>query len=354
MLAAIEAWGLEPALRRFAGMFALALWDRQRRTLHLVRDRLGKKPLYVALCGHSLLFASELKAFHAFPGFSPSIDRGALSLYLRHGYVPDPYCIYEAVAKLPPASMLTLHPDDLPQEVGVEELRRRARPYWSALEVARHGQADPLTLGERQAADALDRQLRIAVAERMIADVPLGAFLSGGIDSSAVVALMQAQSSRPVRTFTIGFEEKGYDEAADARRVAAHLGTEHTELYLRTADAQAVIPTLPSIYDEPFADSSQIPTCLVSRLAREHVTVALFDGGGAEWLGCDARRLPSAPSWKRRPRGLGAAHPQAGRGHDRRGPDRLVPRHPLALARSGGARAWRARAGDGARCLRLE
>jgi asparagine synthase (glutamine-hydrolysing) len=289
MLAAIETWGLEAALPRFAGMFALALWDRQQRTLHLVRDRLGKKPLYIALCRNTLLFASELKAFHAFPGFSPGIDRAALALYLRRRYVPDPYCIYEMVLKLPPASMLTLRPSDLLNGIGIEELRQRARPYWSALEVARRGQADPLALGEREVTDELDRILRMAVAERMIADVPLGAFLSGGIDSSVVVALMQAQSSRPVRTFTIGFEDKDYDEAVDARRVAAHLGTEHTELYLQAADAQAVVPSLPSICDEPLADPSQIPTYLVSRLAREHVTVALTGDGGDESFGGYAR-----------------------------------------------------------------
>lgn len=297
LLAAFEEWGLDEALTRSAGMFAIALWDRQERQLHLVRDRLGKKPLYFGWVDGCILFASELKAFHAYPAFRPEIDRGALTLLLRHNCVPAPYSIYRGVFKLPPGSRLSLRPDGKNAPRSAQEVLERVEPYWSALAVAERNAAVPLAFDrEDEAVDRLDRVLNQAVAERMVADVPLGALLSGGIDSSIIVALMQRQSSRPVKTFTIGFHERGFDEAADARRVAEHLGTDHTELYVTPQEAQAVIPRLPEFYDEPFADSSQIPTFLVSELARRHVTVVLSGDGGDEVFGgyrrhFQARRL---------------------------------------------------------------
>lgn len=284
MLAAFEALGIEPALRRFAGMFAIALWDQGRRELHLVRDRLGKKPLYVTMVKGALVFASELRALRAFPGFDAQIDPGAVALLLRYGWIPDHMCIWQGVFKLPPGTRLTLSASDLAAN-SVEQLRQLARPWWSLEEAARAGQAEPLPDNDAALIDQLDTLLRTAVRQRMIADVPLGALLSGGIDSATVVALMQAQSTAPVRTYTVGFDEAGYDEAGHAERVARHLGTIHTRLLLSPAEAQAIIPSLPSIWDEPFADESQIPTYLVARLARRHVKVVLSGDGGDESFG---------------------------------------------------------------------
>ena len=278
MLAAISRWGLDAAIRRFNGMFAFAVWDRQERSLHLVRDRLGKKPLYYGWMGTSFLFGSELKALAAHPSFEGEVDRDVLALFLRHNYVPNPYSIYRGIKKLPPATMLTLSSDkagEYPAPI----------PYWSARQMAEKGVQAPFQGSEAQAIERLDELLRDAVRMRMVADVPLGAFLSGGIDSSLVVALMQAQSPRPVRTFTIGFNEADYNEAEDAGRVARHLGTDHTELYVTPEEARAVIPRLPEIFDEPFSDSSQIPTLLVSEMARRHVTVSLSGDGGDELFG---------------------------------------------------------------------
>jgi asparagine synthase (glutamine-hydrolysing) len=290
MLAAFESFGIESALKRFAGMFALGLWDRKQRVLHLVRDRLGKKPLYVAFDRGALLFASELKAIRAFPGFQPTVDSAALAMVLRRGWVPDQHCIWEGVFKLPPGTMLSVCPDDL-RMGGSEELRKRVRPWWSLAEIAEIGQQRPLELRVPELEGELDRLLRTVVRQRMVADVPLGAFLSGGIDSSTVVALMQMQSPRPVRTFTIGFSEASYDEAFHASRVANHFGTEHTEFRLTPAETLDVIPKLPEVWDEPFADESQIPTLLLSRLARQHVTVALSGDGGDECFGGYARHF---------------------------------------------------------------
>ncbi len=293
MLAAFESFGIETALRQFAGMFALGLWDRRRRVLHLVRDRLGKKPLYVALVDGALLFASELKAIRIFPGFRPKVDTKALAMVLGHGWVSDQHCIWEGVLKLPPGTMLSVRADHLDNS-GPERLRERIRSWWSLAQIAEAGQQHPLGSDAFELESELDRLLRIAVRERMVADVPLGAFLSGGIDSSTVVALMQAQSPRPVRTFTIGFRDAQYNEADDAAQVARHLGTEHTELRLTPSEARAVIPDLPLIWDEPFADESQIPTFLVARLARQHVTVALSGDGGDEDFGGYARHFMPA------------------------------------------------------------
>lgn len=294
LLAAIERWGLPAAISRTVGMFSFALWDRRERRLSLVRDRLGEKPLYYGWVDGRFLFGSELKALAAHPSFAAAaeIDRGALALFLRHKYVPAPYSIYRGIAKLPPGTIATVSAQDLgcmPTPV----------PYWTARGVAESAAADRFTGGEREAIDRLDSLLRQAVALQMVADVPLGALLSGGIDSSTVVALMQAQSWRPVRTFTIGFQEPGYNEADHAKAVARHLGTEHTELYVTPAEAREVIPRLPTLYDEPFADASQIPTFLVSQLARQSVTVALSGDGGDELFGGYVRHLTGQRLWDR-------------------------------------------------------
>jgi asparagine synthase (glutamine-hydrolysing) len=272
MLAAIEAWGLERTLKRVVGMFAIALWDRERRTLQLVRDPLGKKPLYWGLFGDTLLFGSELRALRTHPAFRGEIDQDALALYMRHGCYPSPHTVYRGVRQLPPGTVLTT------AERGEPVLT----PHWTLADTMAKGAARPFAGSDDDAVDALDAVLGRAVGERMVADVPLGAFLSGGVDSSVIVALMQRQASRPVRTFSIGFHESGYNEAEHAKAVAAHLGTDHTELYVTPEQALAVIPKLPDLYDEPFADSSQIPTFLVAQMARQHVTVALSGDGGDE------------------------------------------------------------------------
>src|SRR5712664_1842416 len=278
MLAAIERHGLLKAVQSFAGQFAFALFDHQEHTLSLVRDRLGEKPLYYGRVGdgRTLVFGSELKALRIHPGWRGEIDRGALSLFLRHSYVPAPYSIYRDISKVLPSTILTFRsPSGEPAAV----------TYWSARAMVEAATAAPSSIDEDQSLEELDRLLRVVVKREMISDVPLGAFLSGGIDSSLIVALMQAQSARPVRTFTIGFAEPVYNEAEYARRVAAHLGTDHTELYVSPADLLAVVPRIPQLYDEPFADSSQVPTFAVARLARQHVTVALSGDGGDELFG---------------------------------------------------------------------
>ncbi|MGH8579192.1 MAG: asparagine synthase (glutamine-hydrolyzing) [Gammaproteobacteria bacterium] len=290
MLAAIRRWGLEAAIGKFVGMFAFVFWDRENRTLTLARDRLGEKPLYYGWQGDVFLFASELKALRAYPGFRAEISRDALALFLRHNYIPAPYTIYRGIYKLPPGTFLPVSREDR----GVAPVS-----YWSAREVVEQGQRCPFQGSEAEAAGELERLLRQAIAGQMVADVPLGAFLSGGIDSSAVVALMQAQSPRPVRTFSIGFWEKGYNEAEHAKAVARHLETEHTDLYVREEEALAVIPQLPELYDEPFADSSQIPTYLVSKLARQHVTVSLSGDGSDELFGGYNRYFWASNIWRK-------------------------------------------------------
>ena len=290
LLAAIEAWGIRGALERATGMFAFALWDKAERTLVLARDRLGEKPLYYGRQEASgpFLFASELKALAEHPEFRRDVDRRALTLLLRYSYIPAPFSIYTGISKLPAGSILTLRQGAA--EPVIEE-------YWSGAAAAEAGIADPLRIGEKEAIDALEQRFEAAIAGQMIADVPLGAFLSGGVDSSTVVALMQKLSPRPVKTFTIGFHEAGYNEAEHAKAVAAHLGTEHTELYVTPHEARAVIPKLPQIYDEPFADASQIPTHLVSALARRHVTVSLSGDGGDELFGGYNRYLLTSQLW---------------------------------------------------------
>ena len=281
-------WGVEPTIRRLIGMFVIALWDRRERVLYLIRDRLGIKPLYWANFEDRIIFGSELKALRADTGWTPALDRDSLAAYLRFAYVPAPHTIYRGVRKLPPGSVLTV------RERGAPEIAS----FWSLADVARSGQSARLDISEEEVTTRLDVLLRDAIGRRMVADVPLGAFLSGGIDSSTVVALMQAQSPRPVRSFSIGFRDPGYDEAPHAAEVARHLGTDHTELYISPDHALSVIPNLATIYDEPFADSSQIPTFLVSEMTRRHVTVALSGDGGDELFGGYTRYFHGRTLWR--------------------------------------------------------
>ena len=294
LLAAFDAWGIQSTVERCIGMFAFAVWDRKFHTLTLGRDRLGEKPLYYGWQGTgqqaTFLFGSELKALKAHPAFFAGIDRDALCLLMRHNYIPAPRSIYRGIAKLEAGCLLTVslaHPE--PKVVR----------YWSAAAVAVAGCAAPFAGTPTQAVDALEVLLKSAVQQQMMADVPLGAFLSGGIDSSTVVALMQVQSSRPVKTFTIGFNEEGYNEAVHAKAVAKHLGTDHTELYVSPQQALDVIPQLPALYCEPFSDSSQIPTFLVSQLAREQVTVSLSGDAGDELFCGYNRYLLANKLWQK-------------------------------------------------------
>lgn len=293
LLAGFAAWGVRRTVERCIGMFAFALWDRHERLLTLGRDRMGEKPLYYGWQGAGegacFLFGSELVALKQHPAFSAPIDRGALALFMRHNYVPAPYSIHQGIQKLLPGHLLT---------VSARCREPRLDPYWSMEEVAVKGVKDPFNGGADAAVDQLETLLADAVGQQMMGDVPLGAFLSGGVDSSIVVALMQSQSSRPVRTFSIGFDEAGYNEAVHAKAVAAHLGTDHTELYVRPREALDVIPRLPSIYSEPFADSSQVPTYLVSALARRHVTVALSGDAGDELFGGYSRYPLARNLWR--------------------------------------------------------
>jgi asparagine synthase (glutamine-hydrolysing) len=288
LLASLEEWGIEGALRRVVGMFAFALWNRAERTLTLARDRIGEKPLYYGKAGRAFVFASELKALRAHPAFDGSIDRDALALLLRYNYIPSPYCIYAGVRKLEPGTYLTVRAD---------RTAGSPKPYWSLRSAGEAGQVEPFRGDDRQAIGELERLLRQAIRQQMVADVPLGAFLSGGIDSSSVVALMQAESSTPVRTFTIGFHEDEYNEAEHAKRVARHLRTDHTELYVTPQETRDVIPRLPVLYDEPFADSSQIPTFLVSQMARRDVTVSLSGDGGDELFAGYRRHVLTSRLW---------------------------------------------------------
>ncbi|MFO0827471.1 MAG: asparagine synthase (glutamine-hydrolyzing) [Phycisphaerales bacterium] len=302
MLAAFEAWGVRAATERFIGMFAFGVWDEREREFTLVRDRVGVKPLYVGLTGEhkpsasgfrmpegaSLAFASELKELRAVPGMRFDVDRGALALYTRYAYVPTPWSIHPSIMKLPPGHLLRVRD-------GIATFER----YWSVKDVAERGAADPFRGDDREAADALDALLQDAVRIRMIADVPLGAFLSGGIDSSAVVAAMSAVAPGNVRTFTIGVRDPSYDEAPYAKAIANHLGTQHVEQYVEPDDALSIIPSLARIWDEPFADSSQIPTYVVSAAARKHVTVILSGDGGDELFGGYYRYRWARSLWSR-------------------------------------------------------
>ena len=280
LLQGFETWGLRRTLEKSVGMFALAVWDRKDRVLTLGRDRLGEKPLYYGWqrtgTDRSFLFGSELSALRRHPSFEGRIDRDALRLYMRYAEVPAPYSIFRGIAKLEPGCLLS---------VSLDGAESKKDTYWSVREVLQEGLDHPWKESFSGAADELKNLLRQSIRGQMVADVPLGAFLSGGTDSSTIVAIMQEQSAKPVRTFTVGFREAAYNEAEDARKVARHLGTEHTEIMVSPQDSLEIIPRLPEIYSEPFADSSQIPTFLISQLARQHVTVALSGDGGDELFG---------------------------------------------------------------------
>jgi asparagine synthase (glutamine-hydrolysing) len=293
VLAAIQEWGLRAAVARFIGMFAFALWDQRERKLFLARDRLGIKPLYYGWADNDFVFGSELKVLTAHPTFDRSINRDALCSFFRFKYVPTPYAIYLRARKLSPGNIAVI--DWSPNRRSATDPEQIT--YWSALEYWQAGVTNPWRGGDEEAVATLESLLQDAVAQRMIADVPLGAFLSGGIDSSLVVALMQARSGRPVKTFTIGFQEQEYNEAPFAREIAAHLGTDHTELYVGPTDLLEVIPKIPKYWDEPFSDSSQIPTFIISELTRQHVTVSLSGDGGDE-LFAGYRRYIWASHWR--------------------------------------------------------
>jgi asparagine synthase (glutamine-hydrolysing) len=280
LLAGFEAWGVVATLKKAVGMFAIALWDKQKQTLTLARDRFGEKPLYYGWVNGAFVFGSELKALRAFPGFDNPVSREALAQYMRFSYVPAPLSIYQDIYKLEPGCLLTL--DGLSDVASNDSLK--ITKWWTLAEVVQAGKKNQIT-DEVEAVDALELCLAKAVKLQSLADVPLGAFLSGGVDSSTIVALMQQQSTRPVKTFTVGFKEAGFDESPYAKAVAQHLGTDHSELFVSSVEAQAFIQQLPSMYDEPFADSSQIATHLVCKAARQQVTVALSGDAGDELFG---------------------------------------------------------------------
>ena len=282
IVTAFSEWGISGTIERCIGMFAMAVWDTRERSLTLIRDRLGIKPLYYGVSNGSFLFGSELKALKVHPAFDPELNRGAIALFLQHSYVPTPHTVHANFRKLPAGASVTISASKrLTSNADIP----RVDVWWDAKSVAQHALANQISDPRETTVDRLDELLSEAVQLRMLSDVPLGAFLSGGIDSSLVCALMQKQSDRPVQTFTIGFDEAGYNEADHAKKIAKHLGTDHTEYYVTPCEARDVIPRLPEMYDEPFADSSQIPTFLVSQLARQHVTVALSGDGGDELFG---------------------------------------------------------------------
>ncbi len=290
LLAAIALWGIKKAIQNSVGMFALALWDLKDKTLTLARDRMGEKPVYYGWQGNTFLFGSELKALKVHPEFQNTINRESICLLLRHNAISSPYSIYQGIHKLPPGSILTLNHGS--KEVGVES-------YWGMKGVVETALSNPFKGTDGQALSELESILSNSISDQMTSDVPLGAFLSGGIDSSTIVALMQSQSVNRIKTFTIGFNEKGYDEARHAKDVARHLGTEHTELYVTSSQAMDVIPRLPAMFDEPFADSSQIPTYLVSKLAKQRVDVSLSGDGGDELFGGYNRHVWVKSIWSK-------------------------------------------------------
>lgn len=294
LLAGFARWGIEETLQRSVGMFAIALWDRATRVLTLARDRLGEKPLYVGRAGGSLLFGSDMASFRRWPGFNARLNRRAAALYMERGWVPGPDTIYEGFRKLPPGHLMTVRAEDLRNSDWPA-----SRPYWSILSVVHEARTRTAPASLEEAVNRLDVLLRKAISRQMIADVPLGAFLSGGVDSSTVVGIMQAISNQRVRTYSIGFHEKSFDEAQHARLVAKHLGTDHTALYVSPSDALTLVPRLASTFSEPFADASQLPTMLLSSLTRQHVTVALSGDGGDELFGGYNRHLVGAGLWRR-------------------------------------------------------
>jgi len=291
LLAAIESWGLETALARVSGMFAFALWDKQKQELSLIRDRLGEKPLYYTWVNGNLVFGSELKALLTYPDVSPDCSRSALSLLLRLGYIPAPYTIYQNVWKLPAGCILRIAVDNSSRHI-------EPQPYWSLRDVALRGATHPFAGSEEEAVEELTRLLEVSTRGRLESDVPIGAFLSGGVDSSTVVALAQAESVEPIKTFTVAMDDYRLDEAADAYAVARHLGTDHHEIRCTEREALELVPQLSTLYDEPFADPSQIPTALISRLARQHVTVCLSGDGGDEVFGGYNRYVLGGTAWR--------------------------------------------------------
>ncbi|MEW9899950.1 asparagine synthase (glutamine-hydrolyzing) [Chitinivorax sp. PXF-14] len=290
LLAAISAWGLRSALDHCVGMFAFALWDRETETLTLGRDRIGEKPLYYGWLKNTFVFSSDLACFYDHPNWQGHINRDALALLMRHNYIPAPYSVFDGISKLRPAHLLILDKNGYQKSI---------ESYWDAKKVAQEGQEHPFKGSPEDSVNELESLIKQSLAGQMMADVPLGAFLSGGIDSSTVVAIMQSMSSSPIQTFSIGFNEEGYDEAKHAKAVATHLGTKHTELYVSPKEAINVIPRLPEIYSEPFSDSSQIPTFLVSQLAKRSVTVALSGDGGDELFSGYTRYALSGELWKK-------------------------------------------------------
>lgn len=294
MLSAFEHWGVEAALQKLNGMFAVVLWDKKDRQLHFMRDRFGKKPLYIGWVGDDLVFSSELKSLHAHPDFKPEIDRDVLAQYMSYGYVQAPHCIFQNIWQMLPASLMSL---DLERIEKHENLSAKMQTYWALKDVVAEGKANIITKPEGQIIDEFEGKLQHAVNQRMISDVPFGAFLSGGIDSSSVVALMQTNATGPTKTFSIGFDEAGYNEADHAKEIAKYLRTDHQEFYVSAQDAMDVIPSLPDIYDEPFADPSQIPTYLISKLARDEVTVVLTGDGGDEILAGYDRHVKIPHLW---------------------------------------------------------
>ncbi len=296
ILAGLMVWGVQETLKRMVGMFAIAVWDRQTRNLVLARDRFGEKPLYYGYAPDGLMFASELKALMPLPGFDAHLNRDAIALFLRHNYVPAPYSVFTQVRKLLPGTWVSLSPDQIDAGAWPEP-----QPYWSALEVAR-SQPRAQFARDDDAVDGLDRVLRQAIRGQLLSDVPLGAFLSGGIDSSLIASLTREEAAGTLKTFSIGFTEPEYNEAEYAAEVARHLGTDHTELYVSAQDSLDLIPALPQMYDEPFADSSQIPTALVMRMAKQQVTVALSGDAGDELFGGYSRYKRVQQWWGKRER----------------------------------------------------
>lgn len=295
LLAAIDHWGFEKALKEIKGMFAIALWDRKAKALYFARDRFGKKPLYVGWAGSTLIFGSELKALCVHPDFRKDVNRDALTSYMRFGYVPAPLCIYQQVWQVLPGNMMAI---DTALMYAGQDLSPLMEYYWNPKDVLIHARENPVSKDENGIIDEFEDLLQHSVAERMISDVPLGAFLSGGVDSSTVVALMQKAADKPVKTYSIGFKEKGYNEAEHAKAIATHLGTEHHELYVSPSCALDLVTQLPEMFDEPFADTSAIPTYLVAKFARESVTVALSGDGGDEMLGGYNRHITGSKAWK--------------------------------------------------------
>lgn len=294
-LEALEAWGLSQTLQKINGMYALALWDRKTRQLHFIRDRLGKKPLYIGWAGTTLVFGSELKALRRHPDFKNAVSPAGLSQYMRQGCLPAPYTIYENVWMLPPGHSLSLDTQALRAGTDLQAL---FLPYWDKLRVLSQARHAAPPRDEKAVIDEFETLLEDCVRQRMISDVPLGAFLSGGIDSSTIVALMQKQSARAIKTYSIGFQESGFDEAVFARPIAAHLGTDHHEQFLDSRTAREIVPDLPQMFDEPFADASAIPTYLVAKFARQDVTVALSGDGGDEMLGGYNRHKMVPKLWR--------------------------------------------------------